>query len=395
MKLYEHQAKTVYAQYRIPKPDGEAISDLKQLPAVLKKLGKGPWAIKAQILAGGRGKAGGVKLVKTPAEAKEFAKGLLGKNLVTHQTGPKGEKVAALLIEKSLPKIAREMYVSVLLDRKISAPVMIASKTGGMDIETLAKENPSAILRFAIDPVERLPLYRARLIAKELGLTGKSIAEGAVLLSRLVELFFGIDANLVEINPLAVTEDGSLMALDGKMATDDNALYRHADQTAWKALTPQPAAERQAAKANISYIKLDGSIGCLVNGAGLAMATMDIIKLHGGEPANFLDVGGGANAKQVTEAFKIILSDKNVKGILVNIFGGIMRCDVIAEGVIAAVKQVKLNVPLVVRLQGTKAEEGKTLLANSKLPLMAASELGEAAKLIVEAVGKTNGHTSR
>jgi succinyl-CoA synthetase beta subunit len=250
-------------------------------------------------------------------------------------------------------------------------------------------------LRYPIHPTERLPLHRARLIAKDLGLTGKSIAEGAVLLSRLTDLFYGIDANLVEINPLALTEDGSLMALDGKMSTDDNALYRHADQTAWKEATPQPLAERQAAKAKISYIKLDGSVGCLVNGAGLAMATMDIIKLHGGEPANFLDVGGGASAKQVTEAFKIILSDKNVKGILVNIFGGIMRCDVIAEGVIAAVKQVKLKVPLVVRLQGTKAEEGKVLLANSKLPLIAASGLAEAAKLIVEAVGKTNGHSSR
>jgi succinyl-CoA synthetase beta subunit len=395
MKFYEHQAKKIYETYRIPKPDGDAVTDLKALPAVLKKLGKGPWAIKAQILAGGRGKAGGVKLVKTPAEAKEFAKGLLGKNLVTHQTGPKGEKVVALLVEKSLPKISREMYVSILLDRKLACPVLLASKTGGMDIETLAKDNPSAIMRYAIDPIEKLPLYRARLIAKDLGLTGKSIAEGAALLSRLTDLFFGIDANLVEINPLAVTEDGSLMALDGKMTTDDNALYRHADQTAWKDATPQPPAERRAAKAKISYIKLEGSVGCLVNGAGLAMATMDIIKLHGGEPANFLDVGGGANAQQVTEAFKIILSDKNVKGILVNIFGGIMRCDVIAEGVIAAVKQVKLNVPLVVRLQGTKSAEGKALLASSKLPLLAASELGEAAKLIVEAVGKKNGHSSR
>jgi succinyl-CoA synthetase beta subunit len=397
MKFYEYQAKKIYEQYRVPKPEGEAVTDLKSIPNVLKKLGKGPWAIKAQILAGGRGKAGGVKLVKTPKEALAFAKGLLGKNLVTHQTGPAGEEVAALLIEKSLPKIAREMYVSILLDRKSSLPVLLASKTGGMDIETLAKEDPNAIIRFSIDPVEKLPLYRARLIAKKLGLTGKSINEGATLLSRLTNIFFGIDANMVEVNPLALTEDGTLMALDGKMSTDDNALYRHEDQTAWKAATPQPAAEKRATEAKISYIKLDGSVGCLVNGAGLAMATMDIIKLHGGEPANFLDVGGGANVKQVTEAFKIILSDKNVKGILVNIFGGIMRCDVIAEGVIAAVKQVKLKVPLVVRLEGTKSKEGKELLANSKLPLIAASGLSEAARLIVEAVGgsKKNGHTAR
>jgi succinyl-CoA synthetase beta subunit len=252
MKFYEHQAKKIYETYRIPKPDGDAVTDLKALPAVLKKLGKGPWAIKAQILAGGRGKAGGVKLVKTPAEAKEFAKGLLGKNLVTHQTGPKGEKVVALLVEKSLPKISREMYVSILLDRKLACPVLLASKTGGMDIETLAKDNPSAIMRYAIDPIEKLPLYRARLIAKDLGLTGKSIAEGAALLSRLTDLFFGIDANLVEINPLAVTEDGSLMALDGKMTTDDNALYRHRvrhDEGRRRRFRPERLREAPAAQA--------------------------------------------------------------------------------------------------------------------------------------------------
>jgi len=386
VKLYEYQAKAVYERFAIPKPQGQVVLDPKDLPKVLKSLGKGPWAVKAQILAGGRGKAGGIKIVKTPAEAKAFVKALLGKQLVTHQTGPKGETVAGLLVEKSLPKIAREMYVAVLLDRKASAPVIIASKEGGMDIETLAHERPDAIMRFPVDPIERLPVFRARAIAKALGLTGKSINDGAVFLSRLVEAFFGIDADMVEVNPLALTADGVLMALDGKISTDDNALFRHADQLGWKSTMPQPSAEKKALKAGISYIKLDGNVGCLVNGAGLAMATMDIIKLHGGDPANFLDVGGGAKTEQVTEAFKIILSDKNVEGILVNIFGGIMRCDVIAEGVIAAVKQVKMKVPLVVRLEGNKSAEGKELLKKSKLPLQAATTIDEAARLIVAAL---------
>ncbi len=394
MKFYEYQAKAVYERFRIPKPQGEVVFNAASVKTAIKKLGKGPWAVKAQILAGGRGKAGGVKIVKTPKEATALAKLLFSKPLVTHQTGPKGEKVMALLIEKSLPKIAREMYVSIVLDRKAAAPLLIASAQGGMDIETLAKERPDAILRFPLDPLEKLPAYRARNIAKQLGLSGKLINEGAAFLSRLYDIFVSIDANMVEVNPLAVTEDGTLMALDGKMSTDDNALYRHEDQLKWKDESPQPAAEKQAAKAKISYIKLDGSVGCLVNGAGLAMATMDIIKLHGGEPANFLDVGGGATADQVTEAFKIILSDKRVEGVLVNIFGGIMRCDVIAEGIIAAVKKIKLTVPLVVRLEGNKSEEGKQMLAKSKLPLKAASSLDEAAKLIVESVGHKNGHSS-
>ena len=386
MKFYEYQAKAVYERFGVSKPEGKPITDAKQLPAALKELGKGPWVVKAQIMAGGRGKAGGIRIVKTPTQAKAAVKDLLGKNLVTHQTGPKGEVIAALLIEKSLPKIEREMYVAVLLDRKAGAPVIIASKEGGMDIETLAKERPEAIMRFPVDPIDRLPAYRARAIAKALDLKGRSINDGAALLSRLVEAFFGIDADMVEVNPLALTADGVLMALDGKISTDDNALFRHADQAEWKSKMPQPAAEKRAAKAGISFIKLDGSVGCLVNGAGLAMATMDIIKLHGGEPANFLDVGGGAKTEQVTEAFKIILSDANVKGILVNIFGGIMRCDVIAEGVVAAAKQVKMKVPLVVRLEGNKSAEGKQILSKSGLKLSAAASLEEAAKLIVAAV---------
>jgi succinyl-CoA synthetase beta subunit len=386
MKFYEYQAKEVYERFGVSKPKGLVVHDIKQLNPTLKKMGKGPWVIKAQVLAGGRGKAGGVKIVKTPKEAADLAKTLFAKPLVTHQTGPKGEKVMALLVEQPLPKIAREMYVSIVLDRKSARPVLIASKEGGMDIETLAEERPEAILRFPISPTERLPVYRAREIAKELGLSGKPLNDGAIMLSKLCDIFFATDANMVEVNPLALTETGTLMALDGKIATDDNALYRHSDQLAWKESAPQPQAEKRALKAGISYIKLDGNIGCLVNGAGLAMATMDIIKLHGGDPANFLDVGGGAKTEQVTEAFKIILSDKNVKGILVNIFGGIMRCDVIAEGVITAVKQVKLKVPLVVRLEGNKSEEGKQMLSKSKLPLQAATSLAEAAEMIVKAI---------
>lgn len=388
MKLYEYQAKLLYEAFRIPKPMGEPVFDLKSVPKALKRLGKGPWAVKSQILAGGRGKAGGIKIVKTPAEAREAAGQLLGKSLVTHQTGPKGEKIVGLLIEKSAPKIAREMYVSILLDRKSARPLLLASREGGMDIETLAKEKPQAVLRYPIDPIEQLPLHRARLIAKDLGLEGKSILEGAGLLSKLCDMFFALDANLVEINPLVLTDGGSLMALDGKITTDDNALFRHKDQLEWKERAPQPAAEKKALKAGISYIQLEGNVGCLVNGAGLAMATMDIIKLHGGEPANFLDVGGGANAKQVTEAFKIILSDKRVKGVLVNIFGGIMRCDVIAEGIISAVKQMALKVPLVVRLEGNKSKEGMQILAKSRLLLKAAQGLSDAARMIIEAIRK-------
>lgn len=388
MKLYEYQAKAVYDRFRIPKPAGEVVFDVKSIPAALRKLGKGPWAVKAQILAGGRGKAGGVKIVRSPSEAAQLAKLLFSKPLITHQTGPRGEKVAAILLEKSLPKIARELYVSILLDRKLGIPVLLGSREGGMDIETLAKEKPESIVKYPIDPAERLPGYRARIIAKDLGFAGKQINDAAALLTKLCDAFFAMDADMVEVNPLALTESGEIMALDGKISTDDNALFRHPDQMQWKEKRPQPMAEKRALKAKISYIQLDGNVGCLVNGAGLAMATMDIIKFYGGEPANFLDVGGGANQEQVTEAFKIILSDKRVNGILVNIFGGIMRCDVIAEGVVAAARQVKLNVPLVVRLEGNKAKEAKDILAKSKLALIPADSLADAAQKIVDAVKK-------
>jgi len=298
MKLYEYQAKTLFEKFNIPKPDGALAEDLKSIPKAVKKLGKGPWVFKAQVLAGGRGKAGGVKILSTLSEAKKYSKFLFSKKLVTHQTGPAGEKVAAILVEKTQKKIQREMYVSILLDRKLGAPVLLASAQGGMDIETLAKTNPDAILKVPLNTEEALPGYKARSIAKSLGLKGKSILSGAQFLIQLTKLFHSADATLVEVNPLVLTEDGSVIGLDGKITTDDNALFRQPQQLEWKNKFPTPSAEKKAAKAKISYIQLEGDVGCLVNGAGLAMATMDLIKLHGGDPANFLDVGGGANKDQ-------------------------------------------------------------------------------------------------
>jgi len=393
MKLYEYQAKQLFQQFKIKVPEGRVAVELKNVPVCLKNLKSGPWVVKAQVLAGGRGKAGGVKVGKTSKEANSVAKTLLGKTLVTHQTGPSGEKVQALLIEKT-KNIAREIYFSILLDRKLNRPVIMASREGGMDIESLASQKPDAILKYSVDPLLGLSTYKAREIAQDLGLTGKALNEGTAIIHRLSQLFFKIDASLVEVNPLVLTLDEEVVALDGKISTDDNALFRHPDQQEWKEKTLQLPSERRAAKAKISFIKLDGNVGCLVNGAGLAMATMDIIKHHGGEPANFLDVGGGASSQQVTEAFKIILSDKQVRAILVNIFGGIMRCDIIAEGITTAANQTGLNVPLIVRLEGTKAKEGKEILSNSKLSIKAASSLTEAAKMAVEAA-HSYGNSSR
>ena len=388
MKLYEYQAKSLFRSSGIPTPEGAVFDRTSDLPLLLKRLGRGPWALKAQILAGGRGKAGGIKITSNPKEAKQFSTHLLGKTLITNQTGPRGERVGALYVEKSIPKISKELYAAVLIDRSIGKPVLLASREGGMDIEVLARERPESLIKVVIEPDRKFPQFEGRDIAHQLGLKGTSINAAGTLLSKLVDVFFKTDAMLVEINPLALLENGTLMALDGKISTDDNALFRHADQAIARTKAPMPAAEKKAAKANISYIKLEGNVGCLVNGAGLAMATMDLIKFHGGEPANFLDVGGGANESQVTEAFKIILSDKKVKGVLVNIFGGIMRCDVIANGIVAAVREVKLKVPLVVRLEGNKSDEGKNILKKSKLPIVPATNLSEAAAQIVKEVQK-------
>jgi succinyl-CoA synthetase beta subunit len=340
--------------------------------------------VKAQIHAGGRGKAGGVKLVRSAADARAVAEKLIGKPLVTHQTGPEGRVVHTLYVEAG-SDIDREMYLAVVMDRGAQAPVVIAAKEGGMDIEELAAHKPEAIARHRIHPVKGVMPFQLRALCKHLGLAGEQAKAGSKLIAALVKAFMDLDCSLAEINPLITTKDGTVKALDAKMSFDDNALFRHPEVVAMRDTNEEDPKEVEAKKFDLNYIALTGNIGCLVNGAGLAMATMDVIQLKGGMPANFLDVGGGANKQQVTNAFKILLSDPNVKGILVNIFGGIMKCDVIAEGVIAAAREVKLAVPLVVRLEGTNVEQGRKLLADSGLNLQTATSLDEAAEKIVKA----------
>jgi succinyl-CoA synthetase beta subunit len=341
--------------------------------------------VKAQIHAGGRGKGGGVKVVKSLEAVEAEAKRMLGMTLVTHQTGPQGKQVGRLYVEDGCD-IARELYLSMLIDRATSSVVIMASTEGGMDIEEVAASTPEKIVRVAIDPVMGLQAFHARKVAFALGLQGSQVGEAVKLLSSLYKAFTELDAMMIEINPLVVTKAGSLICLDAKVGFDDNALFRHPDIEALRDESEEDPMEREASKHSLNYVKLDGNIGCMVNGAGLAMATMDIIQLSGGTPANFLDVGGGATRERVTTAFKLILSDPNVEGILVNIFGGIMRCDVIAEGIIAAAKEVSLSVPLVVRLEGTNVELGKKILAESGLPITSADNLGDAAVKIVKAV---------
>jgi succinyl-CoA synthetase beta subunit len=378
MKLHEFQAKEQLAAFGVPVQGGVVVEKPSQVSAALKKLGKGPWVLKAQVHTGGRGKGGGIKIAKTPQEAAGFAKGMIGMTLVTHQTGPQGLKVRKALICPAV-NVVREIYAAVVMNRKAARPTLMVSAQGGMDIETLAAAAPEKILRIDLDPLRGLEAFQAREAAFFAGLTGELFGPAVKLL---------LDANLVEINPLAVVKGKggkeSLVAVDAKVTTDDNGEFRHGELYAQNDEADLSAAERRAHKVGISYIKLDGAIGCMVNGAGLAMATMDLIKLHGGEPANFLDVGGGANVDQVTEAFKIILSDKNVKCVFVNIFGGIMRCDVIAQGIIEAVKKVGLGRPLVVRLEGNRVEEGRVLLAKSGLKIESASDLTDGAKKAVE-----------
>jgi succinyl-CoA synthetase beta subunit len=392
MKLEEHQAKAVLSRFGVPvPPSGGVVVRASDTEAALKKIGEGPWVIKAQVQTGGRGKAGGIKVAKTAAEAVDAASKILGMKLVTAQTGPEGLLVKSVLVEKASP-VARELYFSVALDRKKARPVIIASAQGGMDIETLAHESPEKIFTMDVDPATGLEPYQARELVYRLGLQdadSKKTAERAKFFRSCVKAFLDIDASLVEINPLAVTQANEVVALDAKIVTDDNALFRHPDLQEYEKASEQTEAERQAHAAGISYIPLTGSIGCMVNGAGLAMATMDLIKQCGGEPANFLDVGGGATVEQVTTAFKIILSDKHVKAVLINIFGGIMKCDVIAEGVVTAVKQVNLSVPLVVRLVGNRAEEGKAILAKSGLNIVGEQDLQKAAQKVVELAKKS------
>ncbi|MBI3297744.1 MAG: ADP-forming succinate--CoA ligase subunit beta [Elusimicrobia bacterium] len=387
MKLLEFQGKDVFRRYGIPvPPTGGAIQKPAQLPAALKRAGKGPWVIKAQVLAGGRGKAGGVKLAKTPKEASEIVKNMLGMRLITPQTGEKGIKVGTVLVDKA-SDIAREIYFSVVLDRKLGCPTIIASAEGGVEIEHLAHHKPEAILREAVDPVAGLKGYQARRLAFALKIPTPQLGVFVKMATALVKVFMDLDANLVEVNPLIVTAKGELVALDAKVTTDDNALFRQKELADMTDIEATPA-EKEAKKVGISFVGLDGTIGCMVNGAGLAMATMDSVHLAGGSPANFLDVGGGANAEQVTRAFQIIMKDKKVKAVLINIFGGIMRCDTIAEGVLAALKKIKLNVPLVVRLEGTNVKEGRALLQKSGLKMTVADSLWDAAQKAVAAAGE-------
>ncbi|MDD5285891.1 MAG: ADP-forming succinate--CoA ligase subunit beta [Desulfuromonadaceae bacterium] len=385
MNIHEYQAKGILRSFGVPVPDGHVCYNSASAREWAKRLGDGPWVIKAQIHAGGRGKGGGVKLVRTPDEARDVARQMIGMTLVTHQTGPEGKLVRRVLIEKGC-NIARELYISLLVDRNSSKVTMMASTEGGMDIEEVAEKSPEKIFMEAIDPTVGLTQFQCRKIAFSLGLEGKLTNKMVKMVEGLYTTFMDCDCSMLEINPLVVTAEGELMALDAKFGFDDNALFRHPKLNDLRDYDEEDHNETEASQYDLSYISLTGNIGCLVNGAGLAMATMDIIKHYGGDPANFLDVGGGATIERVTEAFKIILSDKNVKGILVNIFGGIMKCDVIATGVVEAAKQVGIKVPLVVRLEGTNVDKGKQILAESGLNIVSADGMADGAQKIVQAV---------
>ena len=385
MNIHEYQAKAVLREFGVTVPRGIAAFSVEEAVKAANELGGPVWVVKAQIHAGGRGKAGGVKVVKSIADVKREAERLLGSTLVTHQTGPHGKQVHRLYIEEG-SAIAREYYLSALVDRATSRLAFVASTEGGMEIEEVARTRPEKILSFSVDPATGFMSHHVREVARALGF-GRELAQQAeAMLPKLYQAFLAKDMNLLEINPLVATKAGQLVCLDAKIGFDDNALYRHPDIAAMRDPTEEDPKELEASRYDLNYIALDGTIGCMVNGAGLAMATMDIIKLYGETPANFLDVGGGASKEQVTAAFRIITSDPNVKGILVNIFGGIMRCDIIAEGVVAAVKEVGLRVPLVVRLEGTNVELGKEIIAKSNLNVTSADDLDDAAQKIVRAV---------
>jgi succinyl-CoA synthetase beta subunit len=394
MNIHEYQAKSLLQKYGVAVPKGGVAYTPEEAHRVARELGTPVLVVKAQIHAGGRGAGrfkddpngkGGVRLVKSPEEAAEAAAAMLGHVLVTKQTGPQGREVRRVYIEEG-SDIKRELYLGLLVDRKTSRITMMASTEGGMEIEEVAAKHPEKILRVVIDPTTGMEGFHARRLAFGLGLAGKQIGAASKFVLAMYQAFTALDASVVEINPLVVTGDGAVMALDAKMNFDDNALFRHKDVAEMRDETEEDPAEVEAEKHALNYVKLDGNIGCMVNGAGLAMATMDIIKLYGGAPANFLDVGGGATKERVTTAFKLILSDPHVEGILVNIFGGIMRCDVIAEGIVAAAREVSLHVPLVVRLEGTNVRLGKKILADSGLPIVAADNLADAAEKVVTAV---------
>jgi succinyl-CoA synthetase beta subunit len=385
MNIHEYQAKAVLREFGVPVPRGIPAFTVEDAVKAAHDLGGPVWVVKAQIHAGGRGKAGGVKVVKSIEDVGREAQRLIGATLVTHQTGPHGKVVSRLYVEEG-SAIEREFYLSALVDRATSRVAFVVSTEGGMDIEEVARTHPEKILTFSVDPATGLMAHHARRAAQVLGLSGDLAKQAGTVLGKLYEAFLAKDMGLLEINPLVVTKAGQLICLDAKISFDDNALYRHADVSALRDLTEEDDKEIEASKYDLNYVALDGTIGCMVNGAGLAMATMDIIKLYGEAPANFLDVGGGATKEKVAAAFKIITSDPSVKGILVNIFGGIMRCDVIAEGVVAAVKEVGLKVPLVVRLEGTNVDLGKKIVADSGLNVLSADDLDDAAQKIVKAI---------
>ena len=387
MKIHEYQAKAILAKFGVPVPRGEVVFKIEDARAASQRIGTPVVVVKAQIHAGGRGKAGGVKLAKSPDEAASLAGSILGMTLVTPQTGPEGRVVRRLLIEQGLD-IKREIYLSLLVDRAAGAPVFMASAAGGMEIEEVAKEHPEAILRQVIQPETGFQPYHARKLAFGLGFSAQLANVALPFLQSLYRAFLETDASLLEINPCVITGDGRMVALDAKMNFDDNALYRHPEFADLRDLEEETPLEVEASKFKLNYIKLDGTVGCMVNGAGLAMATMDIIKLCGGSPANFLDVGGGASEEQVKNAFRILLSDPNVKGVFVNIFGGILRCDVLASGVVNAARELKFKVPVVVRMQGTNVEQGQQIIRDSGLNFTIASGMKDGAEKVVALAGK-------
>src|SRR5687767_3568022 len=387
MKIHEYQGKELFRQFGVPTPNGVPCFSVDEAVPAAQKLGGKVWVVKAQIHAGGRGKGGGVKVAKSPSEVKQLAEKILGMQLVTHQTGAGGQKVRRLLIEEGAD-IKKELYIGMVVDRVTQKVALMASSEGGMDIEEVAAHTPEKIHKIFIDPQAGLADAEAQDVARKIGVPDAAVKQAGELLKALYRCFWETDASLAEINPLIVTGDGRVVALDSKLNFDDNALFRHPEVVQMRDLDEEDPLEIEASKYDLNYISLDGAIGCMVNGAGLAMATMDTIKLFGGSPANFLDVGGGATAEKVTAAFKIMLSNKKVKGILVNIFGGIMKCDTIASGIVAAAREVKLSVPLVVRMKGTNEELGRKILKDSGLPIISADNMGDAAKRIVAALKK-------
>jgi succinyl-CoA synthetase beta subunit len=385
MNIHEYQAKQILGRFRAPVPKGQPASTPDEAAAAFTALGQPKAVIKVQIHAGGRGKAGGVKIISSADEAREFATKMLGKPLVTHQTGPQGRVVRRIYVEEA-SQVARELYLGLVVDRKAQSVAVIASTEGGMEIEEVAAKTPERIMTEPIDPLLGVSGFLARKIAFGLGLKDKQVNQFVGLLTSLYRAFLETDASLIEINPLVVTADGRVICLDAKMSFDDNGLFRHPDVREMRDANEEDPAETEAAKYDLSYVHLDGNIGCMVNGAGLAMATMDIVKHYGAEPANFLDVGGGANTEKVAAAFRILLSDQRVKAVLINIFGGIMQCDVLAKGVVEAARQVDLKLPLVVRMEGTNVEQGKQILKDSGIKVISAADMADAARRVTEAI---------